>query len=116
MTRRETLREGRRLPRPVGEDGSRKASENRNLQAKAQQSFDFEQRNERPTCTPAPADMPRAGARAILAMAHFTGAGALLFGAVTASARGDALAAILFGGACMGVFMLGLLWGAGELE
>lgn len=54
--------------------------------------------------------------RLILGTGHFTGAGALLFGAVTASARGDVLAAILFGGACVGVFMLGLLWGAGELE
>ncbi|MBQ8962929.1 MAG: DUF3846 domain-containing protein [Clostridia bacterium] len=58
---------GRRLPRPVGEEGGRKASENRNLQAAGEAKLRVrtvgEQTGGLPTCTPAPQNA-RAGAEA----------------------------------------------------
>lgn len=52
--------------------------------------------------------------RLILGMGHFVGAGILVFGVWLA--RGHLLPAVLFGGGCVGMLMLGALWMDGELD
>lgn len=52
--------------------------------------------------------------RLILGMGHFIGAGALAFGLW--AARGHLLPALLFGGGCVGMLMLGMIWMSGDLD
>ena len=55
--------------------------------------------------------------RLILGLGHFVGAGALLYGAMTARyVRGDVLAALIFAGGVMGMLMLGMIWMSGDLN
>ena len=51
--------------------------------------------------------------RLILGLGHFIAAGVLAFGLW--AARGNLIPALLFGGGCVGMLMLGSLWMEGEL-
>lgn len=48
--------------------------------------------------------------------AHCIGAGALGWGTFHASLHGHPVWALILGGLCMGVLMLGMIWMSGDLD